>query len=377
MRSDKFEIVKAAYGGYGLAFADGMAVFIPYAFPGDWVRAAITVRKKNHAFAEIVDLIEPSPMRVAPECPNFGRCGGCDYLGIRYEHELEIKRTILLESIARIGGIRCDAMDNVMTIDGPRFGYRSHATVKYELGNTGLFAGGTSSLVPFPSSGCLLATEGINEGLRAIPPPGKGEFRIAEDAAGRVFRSYEADTALEEKEAGIVYRRHISCFFQANRFLRGKMLVAVGEFAGLEPGMGFLDLGCGSGFFTLYLGKNGNRGAGIDRDERSIYWARENARLNAIESVEFHVGDAGSFDARGHVGDTVVVDPPRAGLSPRTRSLIVGLLPRRIVYVSCNPATFARDLRDFESSGYRLVGLKCIDMFPGTMHIEVVGMMER
>lgn len=376
MRSEELEIVKAAYGGYGLAFADGMAVFIPYAFPGDRVRAAITVRKKNHAFAEIVDLIEPSSMRVAPECPNFGRCGGCDYLGIRYEHELEIKRTILLESIARIGGIRCDAMDQVMTIEGPRFGYRSHATVKFDEGNTGLFAGGTSSLVPFPSSGCLLASEGINEGLRAIPPPGKGEFRIAEDATGRVFRSYEADTTLEEKEAGLVYRRHLSGFFQANRFLREKMLLAVGDFAGLEPGMGFLDLGCGSGFFTLHLGRNGNRGIGIDRDRRSIHRARENARLNGIESVTFRMGDAGTFDARGHTGDTVIADPPRAGLSARARGVIIGMLPRKIVYVSCNPTTFARDLRDFASAGYRLVRLIFIDMFPGTMHTEAAGILE-
>lgn len=377
MQSEELEIVKAAYGGYGLAFADGMAVFVPYAFPGDRVRAAITVRKKNHAFAEMLDLIDPSPMRVAPECPNFGRCGGCDYLGIRYEHELEIKRSILLESIARIGGIRCNTMDRVMTIDGPRFGYRSHATVKYERNNTGIFAEGTSTLVPFPSSGCLLASEGINEGLKSAPPPGKGEYRIAEGAGGDIYRSYEDETTLEEREAGLVYRRHISSFFQANRFLREKMLLAIGGLAGLEPGMGFLDIGCGSGFFTLYLGRNGNRGTGIDRDERSVRWAWENARLNGIESVEFHVGDAGSFDARGHAGDTVIIDPPRAGLSPPARGRIVGMFPRRIVYVSCNPTTFARDLRDFVSAGYRLAGLIFIDMFPGTMHIEAVGTFER
>jgi 23S rRNA (uracil1939-C5)-methyltransferase len=377
MRHCELVIQKSAYGGYGLGFLDRMAVFIPYSFPGDRLRAAITVEKKSHAFGEIDEIIEPSQMRMAPECPNYTLCGGCDYLGVSYERELGIKRAILAESIERIGAFPLDAIPEIETINGPRLHYRSHATVKYDDGKTGFFARGTSSLVSFPPGGCRLVSERIAEGLVENPPDGSGEFRIAEDVNGRLLRSTEADRIVEESVSDIVYRRDIFSFFQSNRFLRERMLQTVGELTQLEKDERFIDIGCGVGFFTLYLARRGNPGTGIDRDHTSISSARENARINNIGSTSFMSADASSLPARGHAGQTVVLDPPRAGLSAGARAAITGLKPRRIVYVSCNPTTFARDIRDFHATGYTTRRIVFIDMFPATMHIEAIGLLER
>ena len=377
MRYCELVIQKSAYGGYGLGFLDRMAVFIPYSFPGDRLRAAITVEKKSHAFGEIDEIIEPSQMRMAPECPNYTLCGGCDYLGVSYERELGIKRAILAESIERIGAFPRDATPEIETINGPRFHYRSHATVKYDDGTTGFFARGTSSLVSFPPGGCRLVSEKIAEGLAGNPPDGSGEFRIAEDVNGRLLRSTEADRIVEESVSGIVYRRHISSFFQSNRFLRERMLQTVGELTQFEKDERFIDIGCGVGFFTLYLARRGNPGTGIDRDHKSISPARENARINNIGPISFMSADASFLPTRGHAGQTIVLDPPRAGLSAGARAAITGLKPRRIVYVSCNPTTFARDIRDFHAAGYTPRRIVFIDMFPATMHIEAIGLLER
>ncbi|HSV98465.1 MAG TPA: methyltransferase domain-containing protein [Spirochaetota bacterium] len=377
MRHCEIVIQKVAYGGFGLGFLDRMAVFVPYAFPGDRIRAALTVEKKSHAFGEIAEIIDPSEMRTTPECPNYTRCGGCDYLAVSYEHELEIKRGILAESIERIGSFPRDTIPAIETISGPRLHYRSHATVKYDGGATGLYARGTSSLIAFPPEGCLLVSERIAAALREKVPGVADEFRIAEDAHGRILRSTEADRMVEDIVAGILYRRDISSFFQSNRFLRERMLGTVGEFAGLKKDERFIDIGCGVGFFTLDLARSGNPGTGVDRDRIAISSARENARANNIGSAAFLTADASSFPARGHAGDTVILDPPRAGISAAARGAISGLSPRRIIYVSCNPTTFARDIRDFAAAGYPLKKILFIDMFPATMHIEAIGLLER
>ncbi len=377
MRHCELVIQKIAYGGYGLGFLDRMAVFVPHVFPGDRIRAAITVEKKSHAFGEIAEFIESSEMRTTPECPNYTRCGGCDYLAVSYENELELKRNILAESIERIGAFPKDSIPGITTISGHRFHYRSHATVKYDGGETGFYARGTSSLVAFPPGGCLLVSEKIAAGLREKAPGGAGEFRIAEDAQGRVLRSTEAHRIVEENVAGIVYRRDIASFFQSNRFLRERMLLTVGEFAGLEKNDRFIDIGCGVGFFTLHLARRGNPGTGVDRDLIAITSAVENARANNISSAAFLTADASSFQARGRSVDAVILDPPRAGISAAARGVISRLCPRRIVYVSCNPTTFARDIRHFAANGYPLKKILFIDMFPGTMHIEAIGLLER
>ncbi len=377
MKKCELIIQKAAYGGYGLGFLDRMAVFVPYAFPGDRLHASITVEKKSHAFGAIIEIIEASAMRMEPECPNYMRCGGCDYLGIRYDHELEIKRGILAESLERIGAFPRDAIPEIETISGPRFHYRSHATVKYDGGETGLYARGTSSLVPFPPEGCRLISEGLIAGLEEKAPAGTGEFRIAEDVHARLLRSTGPERIVEENASGISYRRDISSFFQSNRFLREKMLEKVAEFARLEQGERFLDVGCGVGFFTLRLARFGNPGTGIDRDRAAVASARDNARSNTIGSVEFLAADASSLPARRYIGDTVILDPPRAGVPAGVRAAITGLGPQKIIYVSCNPTTFARDIRDFAAAGYTLPKIVFIDMFPATMHIEVIALLER
>jgi 23S rRNA (uracil1939-C5)-methyltransferase len=203
------------------------------------------------------------------------------------------------------------------------------------------------------------------------------ELKAAVDFHGGVITSLDKRPGpVREMENGVRYDRDVSCFFQANRFLRATMLGTAAEYASLGAGDSFLDLGCGVGFFTLYLARGGAAGTGVDRDGRAIRWARHNARLNGVKGVSFLEGDLLSPVRLDHVPRVIVCDPPRAGLPKEARRAVAAVKPERVVYVSCNPATFARDTRDLIAGGYGLSMVTLIDMFPATAHLELVSLFE-
>jgi tRNA/tmRNA/rRNA uracil-C5-methylase (TrmA/RlmC/RlmD family) len=376
MKTIELLIEKPAYGGCGLGFAEHKAVFVPYAVPGDRVRAVITREKKDYAFASVEEVLSPSALRIEPECPNFAACGGCDHLNMEYAAELDFKKSILTESIARIAKMDRAAIPEPAVIAGPRLRYRSRATLKFgPSGQPGFYRRDTVSVVPFPDSGCLLLSGELMDGIRTVDAAGNPELRAAVDGKGRFFAG--GTDAVREAEQGIVYERDPRRFFQSNRFLRGSLLETAAACAGLREGERFLDIGCGVGFFTLYLARGGNRGTGVDIDRESIRWAAHNAKLNNIGTAAFIARDAAALSPREAGADVVVLDPPRAGIRKNTRHIVAESGAARIVYVSCNPATFARDIGHFTECGYRLTKLTMIDMFPATGHIEAVGLLER
>ncbi len=371
------KIEKPVYEGYGLGFHDGKAVFIPYAVPGDTAEIEIIADKKSHCFGKIIKIAESSPDRVTPECPNFGICGGCDYLNINYDKELSFKKYILKDTLGRIGRIRKDMLPEISVISSGRYHYRSHAEIKCDNGQAGFFERNSHSLVPFPSDGCRLLSRPVIDGISKTDCAGLKQFKIAAAHDGECVISTGAQADIHESENGISYGRDISSFFQANSLLRSKMLDTVRENAELAPADSFLDIGCGVGFFTLYLSQFGGAGTGIDIDRDAIKWARRNARLNSRGNVKFSALSASDIKPGREKYDVIIADPPRPGLSKKSRDAVAGINPGRIVYVSCNPATFARDAADFLAAGYHIKELALIDMFPATYHIETICLFTR
>ncbi len=376
--SARLTIEKPVLGGYGLSYHDGYAIFVEKALPGERVIADCYLRKKDYAFARISEIEQPSPLRIEPECPVYHLCGGCSYLHASYDSELEMKQDITADTLARTGGLDRSEIPRPGIIRGDRFHYRSHGRIRLFDGRPGFYERDTNRHVPI-TGGCLILSENINGYMREHPFTKRDrseELVIAEDWEGRVFSS-ETGKEIIEKEGDFFYRRSIGSFFQANRFLRWSMAQRVLHYG--EPGSGceILDCYCGIGFLSLPLSRYGKRIIGMELGRGMVEYARSNARENRCENAKFIAGDVRDLNLGRFSPDLIVLDPPRAGLSKKARRTILEMEPKRIVYVSCNPATFARDVRVFNSEGYVLRRYDLVDMFPGTSHIEVVSLLTK
>ncbi len=378
MKQIGLTIQKPAYGGYGLGFYDGKACFVDYAVPGDAATVEIYKEKRDYSFAKIIRLNKESGARIKPECPNFGKCGGCSYLNISYEAELQQKKEILIEALTRISKLDKNSIPDISVIHDKRFDYRSHASLKSDgKGNFGFYQKDSNELSPFPCSGCRLLAEPLLQGLSELRKYNGNEYKIACSYNSEFIASAYKQNIVREFEQGIYYERNIRLFFQANRFLRSRMLETVKDYAGISERETFIDIGCGVGFFTIFLAARADYGYGIDISRESVKWAEHNAELNKCGNVKFEIKSASGIDSYKSGFDVVVADPPRAGLPAKARASLKAMSPGCIVYVSCNPTTFARDSRDIINAGYILKKITLIDMFPATHHIEAIALFER
>ena len=354
-------IEKESYGSF-IARSEGKIIFTEYVLPGELCRLNIIEEKKDFAFAELIEIIEPSDKRIEPACPNFTKCGGCDYLHAEYETELELKKNIIKDCSKRIG--RFDFNSVINTYSSDRFGYRSRCSVKSDGTQTGFYGKKSNEIIPFPANGCILLDPEINDFIKNNRI--SKDCRITIDSNGKVSDAYS--TEIQEKELDFRYNHNSEGFFQSNRFLRSKMLELV-----IEKASGFsqaLDLGCGCGFFTIPLSKQ-MKITGIDISKESISSAKKNNITNGT-NAGFIRCDMNQIPQSLKNTDLILTDPPRAGMNSKTREAIKKINPEKIVYISCNPATWARDAGDFIRSGFILKSIDLIDMFPGTMHIELI-----
>lgn len=365
------------YGGYGLGRHEGKVIFVDSAIPGDLVRVSIREDHKDYSIAVIEEVLETSPQRIRPECPVADICGGCSYLNVSYETELEYKRMIIKDQLKRMAGLAEEKLPAIETISDKRYGYRSHTRFNAEHGVKGFFKKATNQVVQFPVQGCLLLSDELNMKIReVIIDDEKAEIKAASDCELNIHLSRDNKAAeIIESEAGLYFHRDINGFFQANRFLRGTMIQKVLELSGLDKKSTFLDICSGCGFFTLPLAEVSEHGYGFDIDSGSINHAKKNAKINSIKNVKFY--NIAESEIRPHLYNpgTVVIDPPRSGLSKRGRKTVNAINPAKIIYVSCNPSTFSRDLKDFMKNGYTLDKLIFIDMFPCTHHIEIISLL--
>ena len=345
LRTVDLKIEDIAFGGKGVARKKGKAVFIPFTIEGELVSARITREKKQFAEAEIVDLRERSLHRVEPPCPYFVRCGGCAYQHIDYAHQLEIKSRQVRDALQRIGKLSDVPMRPI--IPSPLiYAYRNRITVHAENGVIGYFRRDSHRLIDV--EGCPIAMDEVNRELADLRAHDvrDGHYTLRARSGTRVF---------SQPNDGVA---------NPLRDLIVRLLPSNQNF--------LIDAFCGAGFFAKALIEKFERVIGIDWDRFAIAAAKENA--SAKESYI-----AGDVDAElssllatcKRDKTAMIVDPPAIGLSAPLRKTIVDFAPARFIYVSCNPATLARDLSEFEQR-FKIESVTPLDMFPQTAEIEAV-----
>ena len=341
-------------GGEGIArLEDGKVIFIRSAARGDTLKIRLTKERSGSARAEIVSILTPSPHRIEPDCPVYGECGGCCFRHITYEEELNAKLQRVNDALRRIGGLDIRAEEILRT--GQTDGYRNKADIHTDGVSSGFYKTGSHEVIPVDS--CLLLRDDINAALKSLTPGSEATLRSGwNDSAQR----------LEETMDGIVFQ--ISGFFQINTGAALLLCQKAREYASLSENETLVDLYCGVGLLTLFLGRDAGHALGIEQNRAAVKAARENARRNNLSHIDFLSADAAEWEYDGPAPDCVTVDPPRKGLSPGAVEKILKLSPKRIVYISCDPATLARDLRVLK--GYTVKNICAVDMFPRTANVE-------
>ena len=347
----ELRIERLAAGGAGIAHCNGLAVFVAASAPGDCVRARIVERRERFARAEIEEILEPGRGRREPPCTYAQRCGGCDWLHLDEETQLRGRVEILRSALARIG--RIQHLPEIEVLRSPRaLGYRARARVAYGDGKVGFRARRSNAIVDVERCAVLSEeTQRELEKLRASRPEGSGEREL------RAFAS---------RAAGLRVRPQ--AFFQANAALWEAWPRHVGELCG--TGALALELYAGVGFFTVELERRFARVIAVEGAES----ARDLASNTRAQVFCMNVERFARCELASHAPDVVLLDPPRGGCAPGVIERLRGRAPR-IVYVSCDPATLARDLAGL-ADAYRIARVIVVDAFPQTHHVEAIALLE-
>jgi tRNA/tmRNA/rRNA uracil-C5-methylase (TrmA/RlmC/RlmD family) len=363
------EIADMAFGGDGVGKVDGFVVFVPFVIVGEVVLVEITERKSDFARARLLQVITPSPDRVDPKCQYFGECGGCQYQHIDYEAQGRIKLEQVRNLFVRVGGFAPEVVGELIPCPAP-YGYRNRIMIRRQWDKFqqkaiyGFLRAGSRLVVDLER--CEIAEEALNDQLQQVRenPPPRNMQKV-------VLRMMPDDWEL-----------HRDSFFQNNFSLLPKLVETVrGRLA--DAGTKFLvDAYCGIGFFSLSMADLVEGFVGIDIDKQCILPARKNLAERGIENGEFIQGKTEEqMDAlleRFPADDTtLILDPPRKGVHKEGLEMLANAKPRQVIYVSCHPATLARDLKWLCEQGYELKSVTALDMFPQTQHVECVADLRR
>ena len=425
--------------GQGVAHIEGCAVFIPNAIAGERVRVRIEKAQKTWAAGKIVELLEKSPHRVNRACPAAKLCGGCDFWHMDYEEESRLKVDRVKACLNRIGGENLEEVPilSAPTCYGYRNKAQYPVAVKKGRACAGFFRAGTHDVVE--NRRCLILPEETDAVKDAVMDY-VNQFRISvyDEAAhkgllrhiyvrrgvasgqvlvclvcngsklprveellkrlqkipgfttlvlsvntkkgnavlGDEFITLHGPGYIEDTLCGLNFRLSPRSFYQVNHHQAQRLYGAAISQAGITKDDLVLDLYCGVGTITLAMASAAGRVIGVEVIPQAVEDARDNARHNGIENVEFFCGDAGAaaldLEQKGILPDVVIVDPPRKGLNADTIEALHRMGPRRIVYVSCDPATLARDVALLKARGYKLQNALAADLFPRCAHVESI-----
>jgi 23S rRNA (uracil1939-C5)-methyltransferase len=378
-------IERLAAGGEGIAHApDGRVVFVAATTPGDRARVRVVAEHPSWLRAELRGLEAPGPARVEPRCALFGRCGGCAWQHLDYAAQLEAKAEILRDALVRIGGLALPGPIEVAP--SPPYGWRGRARVGVARGVVGFRRLRSHALEP--AAACPVLVPELERALAALaqgPPSRDGEIELCAGDDGRV-RAWgpggllhgEAQLAIDAGPARIAVSPGV--FFQGNARVRRALFDAVLEAAG--RGRRALDLCAGAGFFTFALAERFAEVLAVESSPPAVRDLRRNLEASGARNVAVHQAPLERFlggeDGRELGADAIVLDPPRTGLGvPLSRALAAAAGAARLVYVSCAPATLARDLAALAEAGFRLDSVRGFDLFPQTAHVEAVAVLSR
>jgi tRNA/tmRNA/rRNA uracil-C5-methylase (TrmA/RlmC/RlmD family) len=341
MRTAELTIHDVAFGGKGVARDDGKAVFVPFTIDGERVSARIVREKKQFAEAELVEVLDPSPHRVDAPCPYFGRCGGCSYQHISYDHQLELKARQVEQAMRRIARLEEPTMRPMVPSPLP-YAYRNRITVHVEDGVIGFFRRDGHELMDIEQ--CPISMPEVNHALAELrgARPNDGHYTLRAHSGPRVFAQTNDGVA------------DLIADFIASLLPDGQPLL--------------IDAFCGAGFFAKRLAPKFERVIGIDWDRFAIDAARKGAQPNETYIAGDVAVELGRASTNTHA---LIVDPPAVGLSAEMRRAILASPPTTLIYVSCNPPTLARDLAELQSH-FTVASIAPFDMFPQTAEIEVV-----
>ena len=424
------KIVDISYEGEGIGKSNAFIWFIKDTVPGDVVEASVMKVKKTYGYARLQKIITPSPERVKPLCPIARACGGCSLQDMNYEAQLEFKKNKVKNNLERIGGFRFDSGNagveffDTIGMDDP-WRYRNKAQYPIGLdrnGNViaGFYAVHSHNIISCedcligikenkeiiecikkqydPSMRHILIRKGFKTGqimvcvvasktIRVAMPPELGITTTVLNINDKDTNVILGDKTIvldgpgyiEDYIGNLKFRISAQSFFQVNPVQVEKLYGKAVEFAGLTGRETVWDLYCGIGTITLSLAEKAKTVYGVEVVEPAIRDAEENAGLNGISNAKFYVGKAEEVILRDDFEkpDVVVVDPPRKGCDEVCLDTILKMKPDRIVYVSCDSATLARDLKILCDEGYELKRVQPVDMFPHTVHCEVVCLMSK
>jgi 23S rRNA (uracil1939-C5)-methyltransferase len=420
---DLVEITKPVYGGQFLAHLDGKAVFVPFALPGEQVHIRVQQSKSGYLTAELREIATPSPLRIAPTCPYFGACGGCNYQHTGYENQLVLKQEVLRETLARGGA---EFPGDIDVLAASPWAYRNRVRLAIDAeGNTGYRSRGSHAVIPIsqcpiaaplllgaahqaadylarvpknlrptemaffsdPAESALLATFFVSEsaGVRLQPladalheriPQLRGAELAADGRPGHPPRTLAqwGQASMIYPAAGFEYRVDHGAFFQVNRWLIDALVEAV---TSRQAGCLAWDLFAGVGLFARKLASRFERVVAVESASAS-----KAALLHNLHGTTGHAVHADTLQfLRSHsnlsgpdkpVPDLIVLDPPRSGLGAEVTALLAAIASPALIYVSCDPATLARDLRALIHAGYRIESITLADLFPQTFHLESI-----
>ena len=437
----RLTIAGYASDGAGIARLDGQVVFVKGALAGETCMVRIDKVGRSSVWGTMESVETPSPHRIAPDCPHYGQCGGCQLRHMDYAEELECKRVRVEDALRRIGGVSLPVTEILGAAQPLRYRNKVQFPVGAD-GGIGFYRARSHSVIdvadcllqpqaaarlrdavktwmtayhvpPYDerrgkgllrhlylrynragqSLCCLLVNGGtlpheaaLVQGLRAAQPNLTGvvlgvNTRRDNVILGESYRTLWGEDFLMDTLCGNTFRLSIPSFYQVNppqtQVLYGKAL----ELCGLTGGETVLDLYCGIGTISLMLARQAARVIGVEVVPSAVEDAAENARRNGVTNATFFCADTGEAAARllseGVHPDVICVDPPRKGLHEEVPALLAALAPHRIVYISCDPATLARDLARLIPHGYQPVQAVAVDMFPRTSHVETVVLLSR
>jgi 23S rRNA (uracil1939-C5)-methyltransferase len=406
MKPFTLELTGMAHGGAALGRHEKRVVFVPYALPGETVRAEIVEDKGRYAFARLVDVLAPSPDRVVPPCPYYGPggCGGCQWQHVEYQAQLRLKRDVVADQLVRIGSL-ADPPVRPVIADGSGWAYRNHARFHPAAdGGLGFLSAGSDEAVSVDECRILhpllaglyasldLEFEGLLQlSLRAGVATGDRMlvFEMVDDLPPALESDLPVSCVLllsDGRHANLIGSNHVSevvcgrtyrvsapSFFQVNTGQAERLVERVLAYLDLKRGETVLDAYCGVGLFTLPIAEVAGLVVGVEAAPAAVADLLENcAGLDNVDVIE---GPVEAVLPELDVPlDAAVVDPPRAGVDRFALDALVERRPARLVYVSCDPATFARDAKRLVRAGYRLVEVQPVDLFPQTYHVESVAL---